>query len=377
MNFAPDTEVLVIGAGVVGLAIAREIAMAGRQVIVVEAAGTTGAGVSSRSSEVVHAGIYYPAGSLKAKLCVEGREALYDCCLERGVPHSRCGKLIVAAAGQTQVLQAIAHRASINGVELEVLSRQEARALEPELECEAALYSPRTGIVSSHDLMLALQGDAEAASASFAFAAEATGGRVTSIGVEIAFAGEGGFSLAARHVIICAGLNAPRIARAIVGLQPERVPTAYFAKGSYFSLSRRSPFKRLIYPVPEPGGLGVHLTLDLAGRARFGPDVEWLDIDDEKLIDYSVDPARGQRFYNAIRRYWPDLRDGDLTPDYSGVRPKIASQGAPDADIAIHDASTHGARGVIALYGIESPGLTSALAIASHVARLLNAQIEG
>ena len=377
MNSAPDIEVLVIGAGIVGLAIARELAIAGRDVMAVEAAGGPGAGVSSRSSEVIHAGIYYPAGSLKAKLCVEGREDLYRYCIERGVPHARCGKLIVAAAGQSQILQSIAQRASINGVELEFLSKENARTLEPELECEAALHSPHTGIVSSHDLMLALQGDAEAAGASFAFAAEATGGRVTDAGVEVSFAGDEAFRITARHVIICAGLSSPRIARAIEGLDPGSVPAAYFAKGSYFSLSRRSPFRRLIYPVPEPGGLGVHLTLDLAGRARFGPDVEWLNIDDENLIDYSVDPARGQRFYDAIRLYWPDLRDGDLAPDYSGVRPKIAPEGAPDADFAIHDASKHGGRGVIALYGIESPGLTSAFAIASYVARSLNAQSGG
>lgn len=377
MNCTPDTEVLIIGAGVIGLAIARALAIAGRDVMVVESGTAPGGGVSSRSSEVIHAGIYYPAGSLKAKLCVEGRDALYDYCVARGVPHARCGKLIVAGSGQWHILQGIAERARMNGVELRFLNRDDARALEPELECEAALCSPRTGIVSSHDLMLALQGDAEAAGASFAYVAQVTGGRVIDGGVVVAFAGEEEFSLKARHVIICAGLSSPRIARAIVGLTPESVPTAYFAKGSYFSLSRRSPFKRLIYPVPEPGGLGVHLTLDLGGRARFGPDVEWLNITDEGSIDYTVDPLRGQRFYNSIRRYWPDLRDGELAPDYSGVRPKIAAQGAPDTDFAIHDATTHGARGVIALYGIESPGLTSALAIASLVAGLLNMESEG
>jgi L-2-hydroxyglutarate oxidase LhgO len=377
MKSAPDIDVLVVGAGVIGLAIARELANAGRDVLVVEAESAPGTGVSSRSSEVIHAGVYYPAGTLKAKLCVEGRKALYEYCAQRGVPHAQSGKLIVAAQERTSTLKRIAERALANGVELQLLSRGEARALEPELECEAALYSRHSGIVSSHDLMLALLGDAQAAGCSFAFSAAVARGIATSSGVEVAFAGEADFRLKARQVVICAGLSSPRVARSIAGLNPLSIPTPYFAKGSYFSLARRSPFKRQIYPVPEPGGLGVHLTLDLAGRARFGPDVEWLDIGHEDMIDYTVSPERGARFYAAIRRYWPNLRDGDLAPDYSGVRPKIAPAGAPDADFAIHDASIHGARGVVALYGIESPGLTSALAIATHVANMLNLENGG
>lgn len=374
MKSAPDIDVLVVGAGVIGLAVARELASMGREVLVVEAQARPGAGVSSRSSEVVHAGVYYRPGSLKARMCVAGRRALYAYCAERGVPHAQCGKLIVAAREEAAVLNSISARARSNGVELHLLSGAEARALEPELECAAALYSPHSGIVSSHDFMLALMGDAHAAGASFAFNACATRGLVTPSGVEAVFAGQGEFRLKARHVVICAGLSSPQVARSIEGLNPLSVPTPYFAKGSYFSLARRAPFKRLIYPVPEPGGLGVHLTLDLAGRARFGPDVEWLDVGQEAMIDYTVDPKRDAKFYAAIRRYWPNLRDGDLAPDYSGVRPKIAPPGAPDADFAIHDASIHGARGVIALYGIESPGLTSALAIASHVAAMLNSE---
>lgn len=377
MSSSADTDVLIIGAGVVGLAVARALALAGREVLVADAARAPGTGVSSRSSEVVHAGVYYPPGSLKARFCVAGREALYAYCATRGVAHAACGKLIVANAAEAPQLRAIAERARANGVVLEMLTRAEARALEPELECAAALHSPCTGVIDSHALMVALQGDAEAAGATFAFGAEATGGRVTPGGLEIAFAAEREVRVSARSVALCAGLSSPRLARAIEGLRADSVPPAAFAKGSYFSLARRAPFKRLVYPVPEPGGLGVHLTLDLAGRARFGPDVEWLDVTDERRIDYSVDPARAERFYSAIRRYWPHLRDGDLVPDYSGVRPKIAPPGAPDADFAIHDASVHGVRGLVALYGIESPGLTSALAIADHVANLVNAARRG
>lgn len=371
MSSAPEADVLIVGAGVIGLAVARVLALGGRGVLVAEREKAIGTGVSARSSEVIHAGIYYPPGSLKARLCVAGREALYAYCERRGVPHARCGKLIVAGKGQEAPLRLIEERARANGVRLEWLSGCDARALEPELACEAALLSPATGIVDSHALMLALQGDAEAAGATFAFGARAIGGRVRADGVDVTFAGEEAHTLRARDVVICAGLSSPAVARSIEGVRADRIPRAAFAKGSYFSLAGRAPFRRLVYPVPEPGGLGVHLTLDLAGRARFGPDVEWLDVNEESEIDYAVDPKRGERFQAAIRSYWPGLREGDLVPDYSGVRPKIARAGEPDADFAIHDARVHGARGVTALYGIESPGLTSALAIADHVAQLM------
>lgn len=377
MATGPDIDVLVIGAGVIGLATARALAAAGRQVMVVEAARGVGTGVSSRSSEVIHGGIYYAPGSLKAHLCVTGREALYAYCESRGVPHARCGKLIVAGRGQDAQLRALAERAHANGVDLRLLDGAQARSLEPQVECALALLSPNTGIIDSHALMLALQGDAEAAGASFAFGAPVEGGRATAEGFEITFGGEEAFTATAGRVVLCAGLSSPRIARSIEGLRPESIPRAWFAKGSYFSLARRSPFSRLVYPVPEPGGLGVHLTLDMGGRARFGPDVEWLDVSDEREIDYTVDPARAGRFADAIRRYWPGLRDGELVADYSGVRPKIVGPGQPDADFVIQDERTHGARGFIALYGIESPGLTSALAIADYVAGIVNTAGEG
>jgi L-2-hydroxyglutarate oxidase LhgO len=368
MGAESHIDVLVVGAGVIGLAVARALALAGREVVVADAAQAHGTGISSRSSEVIHAGVYYRPGSLKARLCVAGREALYAYCNSRNVSYARCGKLIVANAAQKPQLLAIGERARANGVELAVLSRAEARVLEPAIECDAALHSPLTGIVDSRGLMLALRADAEAAGATFAFAAEATGGRSVLDGIEITFAGGEAFRVVARTVVLCVGLSTPRLARAIAGTRPDSIPRASFAKGSYFSLARRAPFKRLVYPVPEPGGLGVHLTLDLAGRARFGPDVEWLEAADEREIDYSVDPLRAERFYEAIRRYWPELRDGDLVPDYSGVRPKIVKDGEPEADFAIHDARDHGVRGLVALYGVESPGLTSALAIGDHVA---------
>ena len=366
-----DIDVLIIGAGVIGLAAARALSASGREVMVVEAAQAPGTGVSSRSSEVIHAGIYYGPGSLKARLCVAGREALYAYCESRSVSHARCGKLIVGEGEQDSRLQAIANHARVNGVELQLLDRRGARSLEPELDCGAALYSPFTGIVDTHGLIMALMADAEAAGASFAFGTEVKSGRVLAKGVEISFAGKEPFSASAETVILCAGLSSSRIAQSIDGLRNDTIPRQRFVKGSYFSIAGRAPFSRLVYPVPEPGGLGVHLTLDLTGRARFGPDVEWLDADDERQIDYAVDIGRAGRFYAAIRRYWPGLRDGELVPDYSGVRPKIVGPGEPDADFAIHDHRVHGARGFVALYGIESPGLTSSLAIADFVAELV------
>lgn len=367
-----DIEVLVVGAGVVGLVIARACAQAGRGVLVAEALERAGQGVSSRSSEVIHAGIYYAPGSLKARLCVEGRRMLYDYCAARSVPHRQCGKIVAACAPQDAPrLAALAERAARNGVELTPLTRADLARLEPELRAAAGLLSPHTGILDTHAFMASLEADALAAGAAFAYRTPMESGRALPAGVEIAFGGAEPTRLRARHVVLAAGLSAPRLARAITGLRAQSAPRAFFAKGSYFALKRRAPFSRLIYPLPEPGGLGVHLTLDLAGRARFGPDVEWLATSDERALDYAVDPARAARFHAAIRAYWPDLRADDLAPDYAGVRPKIVGPGEGDADFLIHGAQDHGVRGLVALYGVESPGITSALALGAHVARMI------
>jgi L-2-hydroxyglutarate oxidase LhgO len=361
-------ECIVIGAGVVGLAIARRLAQAGREVIVLEAADAIGTVTSSRNSEVIHAGIYYPAGSLMARFCVAGKHALYDYCRARGIPHRNSGKLIVATRPEEITkLQAIKAHAEANGVDdLRVLSGAEARALEPQLSCEAALLSPSTGIVDSHSYMLSLRGEAEAAGAAFAFLAPLTRGRVTADGFEIEVGGDAPMMLSCDMLINSAGLSAPAIARSLDGMPLDLIPPAYLAKGCYFSCSAKAPFSHLIYPVPEPGGLGVHLTLDLAGQARFGPDVEWVD-----HIDYTVDPARGEKFYPAIRRYWPALPDGALMPSYSGMRPKIVPPAVAVQDFMIQGPQAHGVRGLINLFGIESPGLTSSLAIAEYVADMV------
>jgi L-2-hydroxyglutarate oxidase LhgO len=358
-------ECIVIGAGVVGLAIARRLAQAGREVIVLEAADAIGTVTSSRNSEVIHAGIYYPARSLMARFCVAGKHALYDYCRARAIPHRNSGKLIVATRPEEIAkLQAIKAHAEANGVDdLRVLSGAEARALEPQLSCEAALLSPSTGIVDSHGYMLSLRGEAEAAGAAFAFLAPLERGRVTADGFEIEVGGDAPMMLACDMLINSAGLSAPAIARSLDGMPLDLIPPAYLAKGCYFSCSAKAPFSHLIYPVPEPGGLGVHLTLDLAGQARFGPDVEWVD-----HIDYTVDPARGEKFYPAIRRYWPALPDGALMPSYSGMRPKIVPPAVAVQDFMIQGPQTHGVRGLVNLFGIESPGLTSSLAIAEYVA---------
>jgi L-2-hydroxyglutarate oxidase LhgO len=354
----------VVGAGVVGLAVARALALAGREVIILEAADGIGTETSSRNSEVIHAGIYYPAGSLMARFCVAGRRALYAYCADKGVPHVNCGKLIAAtSAGEDAMLDGIKRRAEANGVEgMRVLSAAEAMRLEPNLSCTSALLSPVTGIVDSHAFMLALQGDAENAGAVPVFLSPVTGGRVVSGGVEIDVGGGDPMTLRCRLLVNSAGLHAPALASRIVGVPAERIPPAYYAKGNYFTLSGRSPFSRLIYPVPVPGGLGVHLTIDLGGQARFGPDVQWID-----AIDYSVEPARADSFYAAVRRYWPDLPDGALQPGYAGIRPKIVPRGAPAQDFVVQGPQTHGVPGLINLFGIESPGLTASLALADHV----------
>lgn len=360
-------ECVVIGAGVIGLAIARRLAMAGREVVVIEAAEGIGTVTSSRNSEVIHAGIYYPSGSLMARMCVSGRQALYAYCRDHGIPHRNCGKLIVATTeAETGKLQAIKAHAEANGVDdLQPLGGDDARQLEPALNCCAALLSPSTGIIDSHALMLALRGDAEAAGAAFAFHAPLLQGKVHADRIELGVGGDAPLNLECRLLINAGGLAATTIARSIDGMPIERIPPAYLAKGNYFSCSARSPFSRLIYPVPEPGGLGVHLTLDLAGQARFGPDVEWTD-----SIDYTVDPARADRFYPAIRRYWPSLPDGALMPSYAGIRPKIVPPAVAVQDFNIQGPRDHGVSGLVNLFGIESPGLTSCLAIADHVVAL-------
>ena len=362
---AETVDCVVIGAGVVGLAVARALAMRGRETLVLEAEGAIGTGTSSRNSEVIHAGIYYPPGSAKAKLCVAGRQRLYAYCAARGVEHRRCGKLIVAAdREQAQVLAKIEATARANGVEdLRRLTAAEAVAMEPALRCVAALLSPSTGILDSHGLMLALRADLEQAGGIIAFHSPVRRGRRGRGAIELEVGADETTWLAAHVVINSAGLQAQELSRSIEGVAPRSIPPAIYAKGNYYVLQGKAPFKHLVYPVPEPGGLGVHLTLDLAGQAKFGPDVEWI----EKL-DYGVDPARAERFYRDIRRYWPALPDGTLRPGYAGIRPKLSGPGAAAADFLIQGPQEHGVPGLVNLYGIESPGMTAALAIADLVA---------
>ncbi|MBV7540504.1 NAD(P)/FAD-dependent oxidoreductase [Acidovorax sp. sic0104] len=359
-------DCVVVGAGVVGLAVARSLALMGREVMVLEAADAIGTGISSRNSEVIHAGLYYPTGSLKARLCVQGRDMLYAYCAQRAVPHRRCGKLLVATSeAQLPGLESLRARAQANGVrDLQWLTRAQAQALEPALECVAALYSPSTGIVDSHALMLALQGDLEHAGGIVALNSPLSSAHLTPNAIVLI--ASDGTQIEARTVVNAAGLHAPGLAARFAGLDPAHVPTAHYAKGSYFTLAGKAPFTHLIYPVPEAAGLGVHLTLDLGGQAKFGPDVQWVDSADDLLVD----PARAQAFYAEVRKYWPALRDGALSPGYAGIRPKIHDAHAPAADFVIQGAVVHGVPGLVNLFGIESPGLTSALAIGEHVAAL-------
>lgn len=360
-----QVDAVVVGAGVVGLAVGRALARRGLETLVLEAEGAIGTGTSSRNSEVIHAGLYYPAGSLKARLCVAGRDALYAYCAERGIGHHRCGKLVVAATATQQAeLEALRRKGAANGVDdLRLLSRAEALAIEPELACEGALLSPSTGIVDSHGLMLALQGDFERAGGIVALHAPVT--RIVCGAPHRIEAG--GAEIAAGIVVNATGLWAPALAARTEGLALIHRPTARFAKGHYFSLAGRAPFQRLIYPLPEAAGLGVHLTLDLGGHARFGPDVEWIAPDAEDRIDYRVDAARASAFEAAIRRYWPGLKPGALQPAYSGVRPKLVGPGEPAADFRIDGPAVHGIAGLLNLFGIESPGLTACLALADEV----------
>jgi L-2-hydroxyglutarate oxidase LhgO len=362
-----EFDCAVIGAGVVGLAVARALALQGREVVVLETEGAIGTSTSSRNSEVIHAGIYYPEGSLKAMLCVEGKQMLYAYAEARGLPHRRCGKLIVATS-ETQVaqLEAILVKARRNGVDdMVLLTRDEARMLERQLDCLAALHSPSTGIVDSHALMLSLQGDLENAGGMLALKSPVARAVCGPSGIDLV--GEDGSALRCATVVNAAGLNAPLLARRFEGLPPSAIPEAHYAKGSYFTLAGRAPFQRLIYPVPEAAGLGVHLTLDLGGQAKFGPDVQWVD----SPTDLVVDPARGDAFYAEVRRYWPGLPDGALIPGYAGIRPKISGPGEPARDFVIDGPGSHGVPGLVNLFGIESPGLTSSLAIGRHVAELL------
>jgi L-2-hydroxyglutarate oxidase LhgO len=347
---------------VVGLAVARALAMAGREVVILEAEDAIGTHTSSRNSEVIHAGIYYPQGSVKARTCVEGRQRLYAYCDERRVPYRRCGKLIVATdAAQLDDLEGIRRKAHANGVtDVVHMSAAEARTLEPELQCVAALHSPSTGIIDSHALMLALLSDAERAGALLALKCRLTNGALRGDGFELHVAGAE--PILAAQVVNSAGLRAPSVACRIDGYPAELAPPELYAKGNYYTLAKRSPFSRLVYPVPEPGGLGVHVTLDLGGRVRFGPDVEWVD-----EVDYAVDPRRAERFYAAIRRYWPGLPDGALEADYAGIRPKIVGKDAPAADFVVQGPVEHGVPGLVNLFGIESPGLTSSLPLADAV----------
>jgi L-2-hydroxyglutarate oxidase LhgO len=361
-----EVEAVVIGAGVIGLAAARALALAGHEVVVLERASTIGFETSSRNSEVIHGGLYYPKGSLKATACVAGRERLYAYCAEHGVPHKKLGKLIVATEdAEIPGVEKIDEAARANGVDnLEWLTASEAQRLEPELNCVRALLSPSTGIIDSHALMLAYQGDAEANGAFVAFRSPVLSGRVLPDGFELRVGGDEPATVRCRWLVNAAGLHAPALARAIAGVPLDTIPPAYFCRGVYFTLSGRTPFRRLIYPVPVPGGLGVHITLDLAGQARFGPDVEWID-----GVDYAVDPRRGDAFYAAVRRYWPGLKDHALMPGYAGIRPKISGPNEAAADFVVQGPEVHGILGLVNLYGIESPGLTASLPLADEVLR--------
>jgi len=365
-----DIDCLVIGAGVVGLAIARELAQAGREVVIAEAAEGIGTQTSARNSEVIHAGIYYPPGSLKARVCVEGRKRLYRYLAERGLPHKACGKLIVATSeSQKPALETIMARAVASGVDsLRWLSGAEAKALEPEVRCEIALLSPETGVVDSHALMLSLLGECEAAGGSLALNTPIAGWRREADGFSVDFGGADPATYTVRSIVNSAGHGAPKLLRQLDGFPAQHVPVQHYAKGNYFALTGRQPFSHLVYPVPEAAGLGIHATIDMGGRVKFGPDVEWVEHDQ----DLVVDPTRAEKFYAAIRTYWPALPDGALVADYAGIRPKLHGPTEPMPDFRIDGPEVHGVSNLVNLLGIESPGLTSSLAIAGMVREQLS-----
>jgi L-2-hydroxyglutarate oxidase LhgO len=381
-------DCIVIGAGVVGLACARAIAQAGLDVVIVERETAYGTGVSARNSEVIHAGLYYPTGSRKALWCVRGARLLYDYCEQRSIAHRRCGKLLVATReADVEALENLRAKGLANGVaELQWLTRAQALALEPELQCVAALWSPASGIVDSHGLMTSLLGDAEAAGALLAVTSGVVGaardGDGWRVSVREAVASGGDFGLATNWIVNAAGLDAQAVATAMEGFPAAAIPARHLAKGHYFSLSGRAPFSRLIYPMPTDGGLGVHLTLDLGGQAKFGPDVEWIEdvtsaTDSGCDLDYTVDARRADAFATEVRRYWPRLPDGALAPAYSGIRPKLSGPGTPAADFWLQGPAEHGCPGVLQLFGIESPGLTASLAIAEAAAALVTGSAVG
>lgn len=368
-----QVDCVVIGAGVIGLAVAREMALQGRETILLERESAFGTISSARNSEVIHAGIYYPKDSLKAKLCVQGNRMLYEYCRTHHVATQPYGKLIVASdESQLDDLQAILYKAQQNNVpEIKMIAGEQAKSMEPELHCSAAVLSATTGIVDSHGFMLSLLGGFEDAGGMIAYQSPLISakpiGENAKDGFELEIGGADGMRIQTKLLINCGGMSAPAIAKKIQSLSEDQIPKAYFAKGNYFSLSGKSPFKHLIYPIPEPGGLGVHLTLDMGGQVKFGPDVEWLDINEESQIDYTVNPKRGDGFYEAVRRYWPALKDNALQPDYSGVRAKIVPPNSPAGDFCFNTPQDHGLEGLFNLYGFESPGLTSSLAIAKHL----------
>ncbi len=363
-------DCVVVGAGVVGLAIARDLARSGRQVLCLDAGEALGAGTSGRGSGVIHAGLYYAPGSLKARLCVAGRDLLYSFAEIHGVPHVRRGKLVVATSSAEDVeLDRIAAGAAVNGVhDLRRIDGAEARGLEPSLRCSSALVSPSTGVIDAHALLEALRADAEEYGSVTAFQAPLDHAWAEDKGFVLEIGGAAPMRVSCRQLFNAAGHGAPELARAIDGLDARHAPKAFMAKGHYFRCIAPMPFARLVYPVPVPGGIGTHLTIDPAGTARFGPDVEWVD-----ALNYDLDPSRVDSFVADIRRWWPDLPDGALVPDYAGIRPKIAGPGEPGRDFLIQGEAVHGIPGLVNLFGIESPGVTSCLAIAGYVADLLPA----